>query len=153
LSFLTNKEPPSSAAYLRQALLTRPNAPAVYLQVGIECWFRSESESARECWRHACRLEPQYQRRLLPVLSSQLPLPEVVSFLEPDFEGCIFLAHQELKRGQRQASKYLAYEALNMLEKDHRRLHSPSAWLTLIDLFREQGLGHEEEGSLRRAIT
>ncbi|HEV3256201.1 MAG TPA: hypothetical protein VG013_04920, partial [Gemmataceae bacterium] len=152
LSFLDAPQMPAPPSYGRQALLVRPNDPTVCLEVGVQSWRAGDLASAGRCWKRACRLQPDTEWKLLPLLVEQCSVRDVVTLIPLDFNGLKWLAQEQAKRGRIAAQRYAVAQARTLVADDPIQSRNPNAWTALHDLCQEAGLAAEAEECLRRAL-
>jgi O-antigen ligase/tetratricopeptide (TPR) repeat protein len=152
LSFLDNPVRPEPKPYWQQAQLVRPNDPDLHLQIGLEQWLADDREGAEASWRHACRLLPSCQSRLLPFLAEQLTVQEIVDFLPLDFEGLKWLTLKELQMGRSRAARLAAGKAQEAVENNPAQAKNPAFWIAAHELYQQVELPIQSEACLRRAL-
>jgi tetratricopeptide (TPR) repeat protein len=154
LAFLNGQPARQPNPYLHQALLVRPNDPSLCCQVGIEYALGDDLSGALLCWRRACQLDTASQRLLLSALAAQLPsLQQVVSLVQPDFDGLIFLSDEQFTKGEPKLLRCLAKHARVYLEHDGERARNGDHWLALFALYRRAGLLNEAEECVQEALS
>src|SRR5262249_5295082 len=139
--------------YLHQALLVRPNDPSLCCQVGIEYALGEDISGALLCWRRACQLDSASQRLLLSALAAQLPLQQVVSLVQPNFDGLIFLSDEQFTKGEPKLLRCLAKHARVYLEHDGERARNGDNWLALFVLYQHAGLLNDAEECVQEALS
>jgi len=144
--------PPAPLSYCRQALLVRPNDPAVCLQVGMQSWLAGDRATAGRCWQRACQVQPDSEWKLLPLLVDQLPVREAVALIPLDFGGLKWLAREESRRGQIRGQQEAVAQAQRVVAEDPGQSKNPNAWAALHELYQEAGMPAEAESCLRRAL-
>jgi tetratricopeptide (TPR) repeat protein len=152
LCFLDDLVPPNSQPFCNQALLVRPNDPDIHLQVGFEAYMAGDLSTARQCWRAACRWQPDSKWKFLPLVAEQLPAADAAEFIASDFEGLKWLARKESEMGRKDASLYAVEQAQKALEADPERSKNPTAWIALHELYHEAQREPGAEACLRQAL-
>jgi tetratricopeptide (TPR) repeat protein len=121
--------------------------------VGIEHALAEDLSGALLCWKRACQLDSASQRLLLSALAAQLPMQQVVSLVQPHFDGLIFLSDEQFTKGEPKLLRCLAKQARVYLEHDEERARNGDNWLALFALYRRAGLLNEAEACIQEALS
>jgi tetratricopeptide (TPR) repeat protein len=98
-------------------------------------------------------LRPACQWKLLPVLAECLSAEQVADFVSLDFDGLIWLARHELKKGGAGSYENLIRQINDELDSDASRAISSDAWVALFELYHEVRLLEKSEHCLRQAVA
>src|SRR5262249_33297188 len=119
----------------------------------IEYALGEDLSRALWCWKRACQLDGASQRLLLSTLAAHLPLQQVVSLVQPDFDGLIFLSDEKFTKDAPQVVPYLAKHARACLDHDAKLACTSDKWMVWVVLSLRAGILAQADECIQKAIT